>query len=89
MKDSDASRSERASKMAEVAQKLCDQQGLIAQREGILQVPDLVSVFAAACAMSIVKMKDLDEGFASELVGVALRTIIKNVVMYGVEVPDL
>jgi hypothetical protein len=88
MKNS-VSQSERASKIMETAQELCNRQGLIAQREGILQAPDLVSVFAPSCAMSIVRMSDLDKSLASELVGVALRTIIKNVVINGVEIPDL
>jgi hypothetical protein len=71
----------------EVAQDLCRREGARAEAEGILQAPDMVSVFALACSMSVVGMMDLDEDLASELAGTALRTIIKNLTIQGVEIP--
>jgi len=79
----------RASRIAEVAQELCDREGARAQAEGILEAPDLVSVFALACAMSVVRFKDLSDELATDLAGTALRTIIKNLMVQRVDIPDL
>ena len=44
----------RATRMIELAGELYRREGNRAQAEGILQAPDMVSVFAAACVMSTV-----------------------------------
>ena len=89
MTKGDSVMAERAVRMIELAEELCDREGKRAQAEGILQAPDMVSVFAAACAMSVLRMKEISDDLASELAGTALRTIIKNLMIQGVEIPEL
>lgn len=85
MKHEDTIKAERATRIMEVAEELCDREGARAQAEGILQAPDMVSVFAVACAMSIIRLRELND----QLAGTALRTMIKNLMIQGVEIPEL
>jgi hypothetical protein len=89
MGDNNIAEENRVVRMAQMAQELCDREGARAHAEGILQAPDMVSVFAAACAMSVVRFKQLSDDLASELAGTALRTILKNLMFHGVEIPPL
>jgi hypothetical protein len=84
-----ATREQRAQKMVKLADELCDREGRRAEVEGILEAQDLVSVFASAAAMSVIRLKVLDEGFASQMAASALRTIINNLTANGVEIADL
>jgi hypothetical protein len=49
----------------------------------------MVSVFAVACVLSVIHFQDLSDELASDLAGTALRTIIKNLKLHGVDIPDL
>jgi len=49
----------------------------------------MVSVFAASCAMTVLALKEYSDDLASDLAGTALRTIISNLVIRGVEIPEL
>jgi hypothetical protein len=58
-------------------------------RDGILQAPEIGTVLALACAISIVKWHQADAAIGNDLAGMALRSIIKNLIMRGVPIPDL
>lgn len=58
-------------------------------RDGVLQAPEIGTVFALACAMSIVKWHNADPATGKDLAGMVLRVIIKNLAMHGVPIPDL
>jgi len=89
MAGGNSTKAERAVRMMELAQELCDREGKRVQAEGILQAPDMVSVFAVACAISVLRMKEISDDLASELAGTALRTIVRNLMVQGVEIPEL
>jgi hypothetical protein len=58
-------------------------------RDGILQPPEIAIVFAVACAMAICKWYSAHPEIGNDLAGMALRTIMKNLGMRGIAIPDL
>ena len=89
MSNDEMVKAKRAVRIAELAHELCEREGARARAERILEAPDLVSVFALASAMLVVRLKDLSDDLATDLAGTALRTIIKNLMVHGVDIPDL
>ena len=87
-KTDENSKSIRAVKILETAQEIVEREGQRAYREGILDGCDMVSICAAACCLAILRVRSLDEHLATELAGTALRTIIRNLMTHGVEVPQ-
>ena len=56
-------------------------------RDGVLQPPEIATVFAVACAMAISKWYRVDPEIGNDLAGMALRTIMKNLMMRGIDIP--
>jgi hypothetical protein len=89
MRANQTSQAKRAVRIADLAQEIFERESAKAQAEGILQAPDMVSVFAAAAAMTVLALKEYSDDLATDLAGTALRTIINNLVIRGVEIPEL
>lgn len=89
MNKDDGSQEQRAVRIIEMAQEIFEREGAKARAEGVLEAPDMVSVFAGACVMTVLALKEYSDDLASVLAGTALRTIINNLMIRGVEIPDL
>jgi hypothetical protein len=79
----------RAQRQHDMAEDLVRRAEKKIARDGILQAPEIGTVFAMACAKAIVKWYEADPAIGDDLAGMALRTIIKNLKMRGVTIPDL
>jgi hypothetical protein len=79
----------RAIRMEAMAEQLISRAEKRIKAEGVLQAPEIVPVFAVACAKLIVKGRDADPALGADLAGTALRIIIKNLMLHGVTIPDL
>jgi hypothetical protein len=89
MKKHQSSDAKRAARIAEMALEIFERESAKARAEGVLQASDMVSVFAAASAITVLALKEYSADLASDLAGTALRTIINNLVIRGVEIPEL
>jgi hypothetical protein len=79
----------RAVRMEAMAEQLISRAGKKIKAEGVLQAPEIVPVFAIACAKVIVKGHNADPALGADLAGTALRIIIKNLMLHGVKIPNL
>jgi hypothetical protein len=79
----------RAIRMEEMAEQLISRAGEKIKAESVLQAPEIVSVFAIACAKLIVKWHNADPALGADVAGTALRIIIKNLMLHGATIPDL
>jgi hypothetical protein len=82
-------KAKRADRIIEVAQEIFEREAKKAQAEGVLEAPDIVSVFAGACVMTVLALKEYSDDLANDLAGTALRTIINNLAVQGVNIPEL
>jgi hypothetical protein len=79
----------RAIRMEAMAEHLVSRAEKKIKAEGVLQAPEIVPVFAIACAKVIVQGHNADPALGAELAGTALRIIMKNLMLHGVTIPDL
>ena len=90
MKNNDqVKKAKRAARIIEMAQEIFEREAKKAQAEGVLEAPDMVSVFAGACVMTVLALKEYSDDLANDLAGTALRTIINNLAVEGVDIPEL
>ncbi len=89
MKNTRAQNQNRAMYMEALSERLVERAGKRIKAEGIAQAPDIVPVFALACAKLIVQGHVADPALGADLAGTALRVIIKNLMVHGVTIPDL
>jgi hypothetical protein len=89
MNTDEVSKAKRAVRIIEMAQEIFETEIGKARAEGVLEAPDMVSVFAGACVMTVVAPKEYSDDLASDLAGTAIRTIINNLALQGVDIPDL
>ena len=75
--------------MESMAEQLISRAEKKIKAERVLQAPEIVPVFAVACAKVIVNGHNADPALGTELAGTALRIIIKNLMLHGVMIPDL
>jgi hypothetical protein len=89
MKNDKGSKEQRAVRIIEMAQEIFEREVEKARAERILEAPDMVSVFAGACVMTVLALKEYSDDLASDLAGTALCTIISNLAIRGVQIPEL
>jgi hypothetical protein len=89
MRNKENIQAKRAVRILDLAHEIFEREGAKARAEGILEAPDMVPVFAGACVMTVLALKEFSDDLASDLAGTALRTIINNLVIRGVEIPEL
>ena len=73
MKKDEGSKEQRAVRIIEMAQEVFEREGAKARAEGVLEAPDMVSVFAGACVMTVLALKEYSDDLASVLAGTALH----------------
>jgi hypothetical protein len=79
----------RAARIIEMAHEIFERETTMARAEGVLEAPDMVSVFAGACVMTVLALKEYSDDLANDLAATALRTITDNLVVQGVDIPEL
>jgi hypothetical protein len=87
--DEQVRKAKRAARIIEMAQEIFEREAETARAEGVLEAPDMVSVFAGACVMTVLALKEYSDDLANDLAGTALRTIINNLAIQGVDIPEL
>lgn len=87
--DNQTKKARRTDRIIGLAQEIFAREVTKARAEGVLEAPDMVSVFAGACVMTVLALKEYSDDLANDLAGAALRMIINDLAVEGVKIPEL
>jgi hypothetical protein len=79
----------RAQLMDDIADQIHERTVKQMEAHEVLQPQDMVVILAVACASAIRMFHKFNPALGSDMAATALRTLIKNMMVSGVRIPDL